>query len=143
MKVPSSFLPGPFYKKEDIITNVKAPWYEASHSNYFAEDILGMAVTEERQLLFEIFYRQWEKEGKPAGKKWLSRFLQLFHWMDGIHVSGTSEAIEYLQFHAASPWNAGDRLQFIYEQPEHFSRKINLQQMIKEAKPKLRIYYKL
>ncbi|WP_147804754.1 YpoC family protein [Alkalicoccus halolimnae] len=143
MKVPFSYFPGPFYNEKDTISKVEAPWYETSHSNYFSEDIMGMAVTEDRQLLFDTFYKEWEKEGKPAGKKWLSRFLQLYHWMDGVHVTGTAEAVEYIQFHAAAPWNAGDRLQFIYEHPEHFSRKITLQQMIKEAKPKLRIHYKL
>jgi hypothetical protein len=139
--IPDAFAERPFYKKGEIIPLLK-PWYEKKHPFPFMEDINGLLPPDGKKVL-NAFYNLYRSEGslKADPVLWTARYLQLFHWMEGERVKSVSEAAAGAADHPAAPWNSEDRLAFVLENPAHFARQITLSSLIKEAGPKLRIYY--
>jgi hypothetical protein len=139
--IPETFAERPFYKKGETVPLLK-PWYEKNHPFAFMEDIYGLLPPDRKQVLI-AFYNMYRNAGsvKYEPVLWTSRYIQLFHWMEGKVVKSVKEAAAGAAAHPAAPWNSEDRLLFVMEDPGHFARQITLSALIKEAGPKRRIYY--
>ncbi|TVP83389.1 MAG: hypothetical protein EA344_09440 [Alkalicoccus sp.] len=141
--VPDAFTERPFYKKGDTVPLLK-PWYEKNHPFPFMEDINGLRPPEGKQALnafYNLYHTGDSLKNEPV--LWTARYIQLFHWMEGKLVKSVKEAAPGAAAHPAAPWNSEDRLLFVLEDPAHFSRQITLSALIKEAGPKLQIYYNM
>lgn len=146
-KVPAAFIDSFFYRQNDCIRKELSVW---EGFTFFKEDIFSLPLPEPENCLL-LFYNRWQ-EASAAQKDeyakidyirlWLSRYIQLYHWIDCRHVQGIQTGIYTLSEHPAAPLNAADRLDFILSNPVHYTRIMEIEKMIQESRPRIRRYLK-
>ncbi|WP_070121102.1 YpoC family protein [Bacillus marinisedimentorum] len=151
LNVPAAFIHPPFFK-DDSVKNQdetpflaellflnglcdKGPWQDPANE---VPDLF-ICWDKERQGIAVLFKKKRKQEARAQMVKWTARYLQSLFWTNGLPVSGVSDLSAALGNLGHKPVNAGERLGFILESPDHYHSFIQLTQLFDETK---KLFYK-
>lgn len=154
--IPDLFFRCPFFGngEREIVYNETSSFTEIMRQAYFVYDIAAVQLLEvykpwknpEEAILAvfslwketkqEIALLLRQRKRRAAGGPMIhftAHLLSILHWMNGVGVSSLQNMDENMWHLQIKPINAGERILFILEGPDHYHSFIQLSQLYEEA----------
>lgn len=154
--IPDLFFRHPFFgnREREILYDETSSFTEIMQQAYFVYDIaavqlLGLykpwenpeeavsavlSLWKETKQEIALLLRQ-RKRGEARGPMihFTAHFLSILHWMNGVRVSSLQNVEQSMCHLQVKPINAGERILFILEGPDHYHSFIQLSQLYEEV----------
>lgn len=152
--MPNEFVHPLFFRADDAVQIMDAPFPEAMKQVYFYYDITGIRAPWEEIEAIPAVFTLWQKEkeslthyfakrdrasAREPMVRGLSYLLICLHWVNGKRVESVKEWEKEIAALAVKPVNAIERLQFIFARPDMYHSFIQLSELFVETE---KLYYK-
>ncbi|SDH06410.1 hypothetical protein SAMN05192534_101492 [Alteribacillus persepolensis] len=157
IKIPPELAKEPFYKT----TIITVPDDVAQNDNWLYTPFIGeilwfnrcitippfehsfihipklQQVWEEEKSTLQAFYEaRRRKDARPLMIKHIAAFMNALYWMNGSMVDsvGIQDIKKQVETFSYAPVNAGERLAFLLESPDHYHSFVQLNELFSEHK---------
>lgn len=154
--IPDPFFRRPFFGngEREVVYDETSSLTEIMRQAYFVYDIAAVQLLdvykpwENPEEAISAVFSLWKgtkqeiallfrqrKRGEAGGPMihFTAHFLSILHWMNGVGISSLQNIDQNMCYLQVKPINAGERILFILERPDHYHSFIQLSELYEEA----------
>lgn len=154
--IPDPFFRRPFFGngEREVVYDETSAFIEIMRNAYFVYDIAAVQLLEvykpwenpeeaisdvfslwkeTKQEIALLLRQRKRREARGPMIHFTAHLLSILHWMNGIGVSSLQNMNQILYHLQVKPINAGERILFILEGPDHYHSFIQLSELYEES----------